>query len=208
MAARDSMADLIDRVRYLIGDTGSTEQFTDAHINDILDMHRSTVRYCPLQEIEDIDTGGTVTYKEFWAIGQRGRPVRNWEGTAGTNLFFVDGQWGTVTPATFNYIEGKFRFTEAPNRPVRLTGFHYDIEGAAADLCEEWAAAVKACVTFSDGSDKIALSDKFTHLMTLAENFRRRQKPLTVAMTRSDINRGGDYDTDDPRLYNSRLPRG
>ena len=185
------MSDLITRTRRLIGDNGSSQQFSDDEIQNILDQHKATVRYQPLQEQEDIDTGGTVTYKEFWALDARQNFVGNWEGTASGNLYFVDGTWGTITPSTFNYIEGKFRFTTAPTRPVRAVGFYYDLEGAAADLCEEWAAAVKLCVTFSDGSDQFDLNAQYAHLINLAEKFRRKQRTISVTIARSDINREG-----------------
>lgn len=201
------MSELITRTRRLIGDNGSSQQFSDDEIQNMLDQHKVHIRYTPLQEVQDISTSGSVSYKEFWAINARGGHVRNWEGTAGDNLFFLDGGWGTITPSTFNYIEGKFRFSTAPTRPVYVSGFYYDVEGAAADLCEEWAAAVKLCVTFSDGSDKIDLNAQYTHLIGLAEKLRRRQTTISVAMTRSDVNRSG-FSGDDPRRYNSRLPRG
>lgn len=205
--ARTSMSDIIGRVRYLIGDTG-TAQFTDDHVQDILDQHKTDVRYNPLMALERIQPGGTVLYLDFWAVDAAGQPVNHWEGTAGTALVLQNGNWSTVTgSATHNTLEGKWTFTDEPTRPIYLTGAFYDVEAAGADLCEEWIADLKKCVTFSVGNTKFDLNAQIDNLEKLTERLRRRQKVRTITAQRTDVNPdfNADYASSDPRGRNSTL---
>ena len=189
MAARTSMSELITRCRRMIGDDGATSQFTDDQIQDVFDQHRSTFRYFPLCEIEDIAPYGTVSYKEFWAASPSDSLYQHWEGTAGgSTLIFVDGQYGTITPNVLNCLEGKFRFTTAPTyRPVYLTGYNYDIFGVCCQLLDEWAAHLKRCVDASEGNQKVFLSQQFAMVSAQSDKYRRMMRPKQVSMIRADI---------------------
>lgn len=210
MAVRSGMTDILTRVQYLIGDTG-TAQFTLQHVQDKCDEHVTIIRYEPLEAIEDILPGGTVAYKEFWAIAPNGFTVGHWEGTAGTALIFLDSAFGTITgsvvAASSSDMEGRWRFGYEPTRPVYVTGRNYDIEAVAADLCEEWIAALKKCVTFSDGNQKIDLNAQISNLELLIDKYRARQSPYTACIQRGDLNGNRiSYFGDDPRRYTTRHP--
>ncbi len=186
MATRTSMTELFARTRRMIGDEG-TAQFSDEDLQDVLDQHRATFRYFELCAMEDKLQGGSVEFKEFWAVDPSENLYQHFEGTAGTALFFTDSTYGTVTPDVFNLLEGKFRFGTAPNRPVRLSGFNYDLYGASAQLLDEWAAAVKRCIDTSDGNQKIYLSQQFAMITAKAEQYRKKMKPVQITMIRSDM---------------------
>jgi hypothetical protein len=131
MAVRATMADLIAKVRALIGDKNAPQQFSDQEIQDQLDTVRDVVRYQALRPASTpAPNSGVVAYLDFY--GETGY----WEGDA--QLF--GPAWQPLTPATADYITGHWTFASSQIPTVWVVGKIYDIYSAAATLLEEWMA--------------------------------------------------------------------
>jgi len=178
MAVRASMAELITRVRLLIGDpAGSSPTFSVQELQDALDRRRRPVRYQELVTQETIGPGGIVTYLDYYS--ERG----DWE----ANEQLVDGGYNPVTPATADRNGGHWTFATSQVPPVLITGACYDVYGAAADVLEEWAAKEKLAFDFSSDGQSFSRSQKARALTDLSQLYRRKQWPRTVRMERSDM---------------------
>ena len=123
--ARNSMSALITKVRELIDDTDpACYAFTADQVEDALDARRDEARYYPLEELKTVSAGGyTTTYLTFIA------PVGAWESPE-----LVDSAYNVLTPATSDLWVGRWATTTEPKLPVMITGFTYDVYGAAGDL--------------------------------------------------------------------------
>lgn len=143
MAVRLTMAGLIDRVNALCNNAlNANLAFENQDVQDCLDRHSREVRYEELNALPTRLQGGSVLYTTFESSH------RMWEGgtaynggSAGYSL--VDSTWGTITPLSADLHMGRWTFQatanpsgfmQGPLRPVMITGFYYDIYGAAAEL--------------------------------------------------------------------------
>lgn len=173
MAARESMAPLITRLRRLIGDPASSEQtWSDEELEDALDQHRLDRAYVSLTPVDSIAAGtGAVSWLEWWA------EAGDWEADA----TLVDGTYAPLTPDTSMPLLGRWVFAAHQAGPVLLSGRQYDLYGAAADVLEAWADLSRRTVT--DWKDTVKA------LLDSAARYRARQAPQTVRMVRSDLNR-------------------
>lgn len=180
MAVRASMADLIARVRLLINDpAGAGQAFADQEIQDALDRHRSDVRYLELTGGETVAQGGAVSYLDYFA--DRG----DWE--ADEKLY--DSSFAELAPATSDRLTGHWTFAANTDPPVSIVGKSYDVYAAAADLLETWAAKEKLSFDFATDGQSFSRSQKVAALLSLAREYRRRQRPVSVGMVRSDAHR-------------------
>ncbi|MCX7670395.1 MAG: hypothetical protein N2439_10020, partial [Anaerolineae bacterium] len=124
MAVRATMADLITRIRLLINDpAGASQVFTDQQVQDALDRHRTEVRYLTLTAAETI-TAGAVDYLDYYA------DVGDWE----ADEALYDGAYALLTPSAADRLTGHWTFAASQPPPVLITGKHYDVYAAAADL--------------------------------------------------------------------------
>lgn len=169
MAARTTMAGLIERLRRMVGDPAGTEQaWSDAELQDALDVRRRDERQVELHGSPTIGPGGTVAWLEYSA--ERG----DWE--AGAAL--QDASWGTLTPSAEDGLRGSWRLAESAAPPVRATGRSYDLAGSAADVLLEWAAREKAAMDFSAGDQRFERSQRVRQMVELARVMRQRQRPM------------------------------
>lgn len=177
---RTSCKALLSRLRNLIRDTDpDCQTFTQDQLQTALDQRRERVRYLELEALETRAAGGAVSYVDFQAC------LGDWDADAA----LVDGQYNALTPNTENLETGEWSFTTEPsNLPVYLSGFTYDLYGAAADLLEEWAAKVKTEYTFSPGSGQHVRSQQHQMLLVQAERYRALQRVTVARMFRSDVN--------------------
>ena len=177
MAVRATMAELISRMRTLIGDpAGASQIFDDQTIQDYLDRHRTSVRYVQLRAAETILVGGTVEYRDYYA------DYGNWE--ADEELY--DGTYKELTPATADRLTGHWAFTTNQQPPVLIVGNYYDVYGAAADLLEAWAAQLKLAYAFTTDGQTFNRQQQLSMLLEMARGYRRQQRPMSVGMVRSD----------------------
>lgn len=173
--ARAGMADIITRVRRLIGDTAGADQvFTPDEVQETLDRYQHNVRYMELTPVETILPGGDVQYLAYEC------DAGYWE----SPVALADSSYAAVTPATSDLINGRWTFTTDRSAPVYITGYRYDVYGAAAEMAEDWAAKLKLEVDY----DNAGLSNTWMHkangLRALADRLRQRAECRVSQMVR------------------------
>jgi hypothetical protein len=185
MAARETMASLIRRLRRLIGDPASGEStWQDEDLQDALDNHRREARYAWLCEVETIAANGSVTYKIFKA------DLGDWEGSEASSVpELVDSSFNVLDPDDYeeDLLTGRWTFTEAPNYPVMISGWYYDLYGAAVEILEAWMASLKCAVDASARGVSARNSQKVDHLEALADRYRRQMWASTGCYSQTDF---------------------
>lgn len=185
MAARSTCAELIERLRDLIGDPKSPAPdatapvWSDTQLQRALDACREDVRYLQLTPVETRQNG-SIVYLDFYAS------VGDWEEDA--TVHNTDGD--TLETASEDYQLGKWTFAADTELPVLLIGKTYDLDAAAADVLEAWAAKVKLDFGFQAGNNGGQFSRQQKHEMLLAQaaQCRARARPVVVEMRRGDCN--------------------
>jgi hypothetical protein len=186
MAVRSTMADLIARVRQLIGDpnppaSGQTMQFQDQDVQDVLDMGRVNVRNALLRPTVTLTTSGVLDYEDYYA------DMGNWE----ADVTIQDGHFNVVTDyASADYLTGHWNWNLAsPGKipPLFITGKYYDIYGAAADLLERWAAVWLRSYDFTSDGQSFKRSQAAQAMLTLAQQYRKQSLVHTIPMVRDDL---------------------
>ena len=180
MAVRAGMSLLIDFVERLINDEANTHH-TKQEIQDILDQNRKEARYLELVPVKSIAEGGTVTYVTFEAP----RYWTHWE----TSATLLDYNYATLTPATSDWMIGRWTFSSEPTRPVKILGFIYDVYGAAADLIEVRASMKSEDLqAFSgQGGSYTIAGGKSNSLRNQAAKYRAKAWVKTGTLYRSDV---------------------
>lgn len=180
MALRPTMTTLIARLRRLIGDpAGASQTWQDEDLQDALDAHRREARYARLREVETIDSGGTVVYRTFSA------DIGDWEGSPE----LVDSSFNVLASDSYteDLLTGRWVFTAAPNRPVMISGWHYDIHGAAVEIIEAWIAKLKGSIDLSVDGLSLKRSQKVDHLETLLKRCASQQWADSGAILQADF---------------------
>lgn len=189
MATRETTANLIRRLRRLIGDpSGSDSTWQDEDLQDVLDNHRREARYARLCEVETIAANGSVTYKVFKA------DLGDWEGSETSSVpELVDSSFNVLDPEGYeeDLLTGRWVFTEAPNYPVHITGWYYDLYGAAVEILEAWMASLKCAVDASARGVSARNSQKVDHLEALANRYRRQMWADSRCYGQTDFTPGG-----------------
>jgi hypothetical protein len=175
------MAELISRVRRLVGDpAGPSQTFADDDLQAALDRTQIVVRYALLRPEPSPAPGGLIdvaAYRDYYAS------VGDWE--ADEQLF--DGAWQPLVPTTADRLTGHWTFAGGVLPPVRIVGKVYDVYLAAADVLEQQAALVKLEFDFSSDGQQLQRSQRAKALLALAEAYRRRAKPARAWQTRDDL---------------------
>lgn len=173
------MAALVNKVRDLVNDQ-TQASWTDEQIETALDRVRVRATYHRLAQ-EPTKTASTTTYLAYTA------PYGDWETTA----VLSDSQYNTLTPDTADYDNGRWEFLTEPDWPVYLTGYSYDVYGAAADLLERNLTGLAGEYDFSADGGSYSRSQKFDQLQALIQRYRtlsRMGGVHSVPMMRSDVN--------------------
>lgn len=178
--ARSTMANLIARVRSMINDpSGLTQTFADDDIQAVLDASRQDVRNQPLTP-KPTYSGNTLLYLDYYAN------VGDWEDGVILKQYLTT----VVTPSLSENLVGHWQFSDTTLPPVAITGSTYDIYRAAADLLERMAAKWVLRYSFSADGQNMQRGQVTTALQQLAATYRRQQRAVSYAMTRSDIAAG------------------
>lgn len=173
MAARETMAQLIERLRVMIHDpAGDTATWGDEELQQFLDEHRKDVRREELVVKPNADGSFTDYYATYGY----------WEADA----TLEDAGGSKLTPASFEWIVGHWTFASSTPPPVYATGKVYDLYGAAADVLEAWAAREALEFDFSVGDQRFARSQKRQALLELAAQYEQQAWP-EVAPMRTDL---------------------
>lgn len=191
MALRAGMADIITRLRLLVNDpAGASAVFTDQQLQDWLDQQRIEVRYQSLRGAETYASGGAVTYKVFYA------DVGPWE----ISPTLVSSTYATVTPATSDLLVGRFEFAadQNGNLPIRISGYVYNLYGAAVMTVETWLSVLRSTVDVSMDNLSKKSSQSLTNLQKLLDEYRQRASswPTGVAANEDGPGSGRWLNTD------------
>ncbi len=175
------MTDLIARARSLIADSaGASQVFADQEIQDVLDLNRDEERYEELEALETITAGGAVSYL-IWVSD---------DGYFDADAVVCDATYTALTPTAVDYIAGRWTFSTSQSG-VYVTGWHYDIYAASADLCDRWAAKLKLAYDFSADGASYKRSQQIAALKELAAGLRSQStegQVSSVSMVRDDVN--------------------
>jgi len=176
--ARSGMSNLLTRTRRMVDDTG-TAVWTDDQLQDILDEHRLFVHREPLERIKRLTSGTSHVYTTF-----RSRYDNFEEVTSGTAVFQVEdsagSQKGTANWSA-NYINGVVEFTaDQEGTSIYLTGYSYDLAGAAAQAWRERMAKVSSYYDFQADGHRLSRTQWFDHCQRMAAYYDQQARPITV----------------------------
>src|SRR5690606_31595054 len=174
--ARASMAALISHLRLLVHDpAGDDQTFSDDEIQTFLDQHQTEVRYLRLDPIDTIQSGGTVVTLAYRA------PVGWWEDT----VSLYDRSYDELTPDSEDLQTGRWTFAAHQAEPVYLTGYTYDLYGAAIDCLTAWAAQLKSAFDFTADGLSVKRSQQLASINGLMARYSPLVAPQKMTMTRS-----------------------
>jgi hypothetical protein len=181
MAVRGTMANIIGRVRLMIGDpAGVSQTFADQDIQNMLDESRVDVVNEPLTT-KPTYVGGTIQYLNYW------HELTNFEDGAVLKQFLTV----VVTPSTSDLINGYWTFAANTMPPVFLTASTHDLYRASADLLERWAAKYMTRFDFASDGQSFRISQVPVQLQKLALTYRAKQRATSLGVTRSDLQSPG-----------------
>ena len=169
MAKRASMTMLVDFVERLVNDSENAAHSED-DIQAALDVYRVEARYELLIGVPTRTAGGVV-YQTFQA------DVGYWESDA----ILYSGSYTPLTPATSDWMSGRWTLPAEPLPPVTILGWNHDPYLAAADLLEVRAAQLVEGYDFQTGPDSFKRSQRHKQLLEVAARY-REMSPRTKAI--------------------------
>lgn len=169
--ARATMADLIARMRVMIGDESASPILSDDELEDIFDQRRTDAIHAPLAYVSNVSATGVVEYHDYF--GRGAGAVLPWE----SSPTFQDSTGAALTPNTSEPMRGFWRFTASQLPPVYITGAFYDLYGVAAIACEALAGRVAQEFDFGTDGHSFTRSQKHMNLIAQAREFARRAVP-------------------------------
>jgi hypothetical protein len=193
------MADLIARLRLLVGDGSTADpRWSDDRLQEALDRHRERWLQRPLTAEPDL----SGDYLVFSADG-----LGNWEGS--------DFQLGyTITTAdevaldsgvfaSADLASGVWTFNATQNPSLFLTGYSYDLYGTAAEVLAWALAEAKDDVDFSADGVSVSPSKRSNAILDLIKQYEGQATgggPApgtstigTARMRRSDLNEASGW---------------
>lgn len=184
----------------MIGDpAGASQQFDDQAIQDKLDELREDIWYEPLTYAPAIVNAASTNNVPTMIFADYYSSFRWWEADAilqGQNTT-THASWVVLTPVASDYIVGHWQFETSiftsgtfPGQypPVFATGKIYDLNLAAADLLEFWAAVLTGAYDITVDGQSLRRSQLMQAKLTLADRYRRDAKPRVAKAVRRDIN--------------------
>lgn len=161
---------------------GEKSYWADADLEALLAARVSDrLLQAPVTRISTVAEGGAVEVLN----GQVG--VNGTLDTQSAAVFDFDGK--SVAGVTV-YPDGRLEFdTDQTSKALMLTGIAYDLNGAAADVLTDWAAAVKGGYDVTVDGQSMKRSQRHSQLLAQAETFRAKAVIASVSMHRSDSRR-------------------
>jgi hypothetical protein len=169
------MANLILRLRRAVDDTG-TAVWSNDQLEDALDTHKLRVHREQLM-VDAVNTGaGTTVYKLYHSA------FNDFE--EGTAYFQVEDAGGTqrgTADYTADYVSGIVTMDDdQAGTALYLTGWSYDLNGAAAELWTERAAKVSSYYNVGLDGHQLSRSQWFDHCEKMSEFYARMARPKIV----------------------------
>lgn len=189
---RTTLGDLIQQLRGMtnagvnLWTNGTATYFDDNELTIILDQNRRDFKDVLLQPHPDPSAGGSLVWYDYYLRHQYLEQT-----SGGTALFVVyDAVGSTVagTAYTVDYTRGVVSFlTNTSGSAYRTSGRTYDVNGAAADVLERWAAHEALAFDFSADGQSFSRSQKRAALTAMAVDYRGKAWPVEITTVRSDL---------------------
>jgi hypothetical protein len=159
--ARNTLQEIIVQIRLMVGDTAGTPVFSDDNLQSILDSNRVEFNYLVLQGLTIPNTSAAKIFNSPYS----------WEKSAK----FYDSNYAEILPnSNSDFLHGRFEFDANQEIIIFISGFAFDLNNAAADILEAWAAKCKLDFDFGADSQDYKESQKFKMLKDLANSFRAK----------------------------------
>ena len=176
MAAREGMTDLLSRLRRMVNDVGSAVWSDDEDLQDVLDAHRERLYREPLTFERTLTGSGTAEYTIY-----RSRYTNLEAGTLNFRLEDASGTQRGTADYTADYAAGVLTMaTDQLGTALYLTGYSYDLNGAAADLWRERAGQLAEHVDVQSGDNRLSRSQMMAHALEMADHYAQRSRARTV----------------------------
>lgn len=179
MAVRTGMANIIARTRRMVDDAGSAIWTDNQDVQNILDEHKIRVNRERLEMDRTNTSATTYEYKRFFS---RYRDIE--EDTSGTAYFQIEDATGTqrgTADYTMDYLRGMLEMTaDQVGTALYMSGWSYDLNGAAADLWRERAATKAGKFDASVDGHNLTRSQWFDHCLKMSDYYAQRSRPMTV----------------------------
>ena len=180
MAVRSTMNALIGRMRILVNDpSGSSQNFTDQTIQDVMDESREDIKNLALVPKVTF-SGSTMQYLDYYSR------LTNWEDDYVIKQYLTVDITSSVTTAEPISAHWYFSTTKLP--PIYISGKTYDIYRAAADLLERLAAQYMLRFDFTTDGQSFRASQMHDKILDMALHYRMKQRARSISMNRSDLN--------------------
>jgi hypothetical protein len=176
MAARTGMANLITELRTMAEagtsdySLGSSTFWTDDHLQDVLDLHRTDIVFQPLTPYPTQGAGGTLLYNEY-----RSSYGMFEQTTGGTAIFYVQDSTGATQGTALwsaDYRRGVVTFgSDTAGTSYYLTARSYDVNSAAADVWRRKASHFASAFNFSTDNHTINRAQVYEHCLEMASHF-------------------------------------
>ena len=174
---RDGMDALITRLRRLVNDTSDSIWSSDDALQDVLDEHKERVYREPLEYERTLVAAGSAVYRVYHSR------YTDFEG-GGTAYFQLEDASGTQRGTgdyTVDYVHGVVTMNaDQLGTALYLTGWTYDLNGAAADLWRERAGQLAEHVDVQSGDNRLSRSQMMAHALEMADHYAQRSRARTV----------------------------
>lgn len=181
---------------------GASQQFDDDTIEQKLDELRDDIWYEPLRMAPAIVNAASTNNVPSMVFADYYSAFPWWEADVilQGNSTSTHAAWVVLTPVMSDYIVGHWSFETStlaslfssgtfPGQypPVWATGKVYDLNLAAAELLDFWAATLAGAYDVTVDGQTLRRSQLMQAKMTLANQYRRKAKPRVARMVRSDV---------------------
>jgi hypothetical protein len=182
MALRDTMTDLIARVRLLVNDpAGTSQMWSDTDIQDVMDESRVDYRNAVLKAVPTFDNG-TISYLDYY------HDLGGWENGAILKQYLTT----TVSATSSEPIVGHWTFAESTLPPVYVTGALHDVYRAAADLLERQSTQWMLRYSMTVDGQNLQRGTVIANMQKVIQSYRMKQRPVTIRAIRSDLGTPGN----------------
>ena len=182
--SRSGMANLIDRLRDMVDD-GSATVFNNDQLQVILDANKLRVQRENLERERTNTSGTAYVFKTFHSR------FRDFE-EGGTAYFNLEDSGGSQrVPSTdyaVDYVGGVVTMTaDQGGTGLFLTGWSYDLAGAAAQAWMQRAGKVSSYYNVNVDGHQMSRSQWFDHCERMEQLWASRSRPITVRAWRHGV---------------------
>jgi len=151
---------------------GTVTYYSDEHLDTCLDRHQKPFVYHPMEaNYPNVVAGGTYEYT-IYEIGYGNIE----ETTGGTAIFYIQDKDAAVVASSnysVDYRNGIVTFVaDTAGASYYVTGYSYDMSGAASDIWRQKAVQAANSFDFSTDNHSIKRSQVYAQYMAMADYYR------------------------------------